>query len=581
MLRSTPGRILIVIGLVSCAGLAIGDKPAAEKSGPRLKTQRREPAALVVQGNYLLAANRQSGTITVIDRSRGTILAEHAIADRISDVASVPGASCLLVVDDQRRQLFCVRWEEDRPAVRNIAELPIAGSQLVFDEDRRIAYITAKWSHRLLAVTLNDDLEQAGPIQSLELPLAPRELLLLPEQKTLIVADAFGGRLAVVDAEKLALAGVRETQGHNIRGLALSADGKSVLIAHQQIPDGALADYEEVHWGRMISNAVEVVGISKLINGDDSKTVEGWLDRFGDVGSAMADPSGVLAGPGGLTAVAFSGVGEVAVDYKGYKKRIPVGTFPAAMTAAGGRLYVANRLDDSISVIDLNRGELMQTISLGPRPRSTSEERGERLFFNAKLSHDGWLSCHSCHTEGHTSGLVVDTLGDGDYGAPKLVPSLLGTRDTQPWSWDGSAGLLREQVQKSLTTTMHGEPLSARDMEDLFAYLTSLDPPPPAGSAPKELIHEGQGVFKAQGCVNCHAPPAFTTPVTVDVSLLDEHKRSRFNPPSLRGVSQRQRYFHDGRANRLEDVLLKVRHQLDEPLGKHDAQALLAFLRSL
>ncbi len=331
----------------------------------------------------------------------------------------------------------------------------------------------------------------------------------------------------------------------------------------------------------MVSHAVEVVDVSKLLKRDAPHAITGWLDTFGDIGSATADPSGVLAGSDGLTAVAFSGVGEVAVHYKGYTKRIPVGTFPAAMTAAGGRLYVANRLDDSVSVIDLNRGEVLQTISLGPAPRSTSEERGERLFFSAKLSHDGWLSCHSCHTEGHTSGLVVDTLGDGDYGAPKLVPSLLGTRDTQPWSWDGSAALLREQVQKSLTTTMHGEPLSARDMEDLFAFLTSLDPPPPAGSAPKDLIGQGQKVFKARGCVNCHAPPAFTTPVTVDVSLLDEHRRSRFNPPSLRGVSQRRRYFHDGRAKNLEEVLLKVRHQLDAPLSKQEARALLAFLRSL
>jgi CxxC motif-containing protein (DUF1111 family) len=175
----------------------------------------------------------------------------------------------------------------------------------------------------------------------------------------------------------------------------------------------------------------------------------------------------------------------------------------------------------------------------------------------------------------------VDTLGDGDYGAPKLVPSLLGTRDTQPWGWDGSAALLREQVQKSLTTTMHGEPLTVREMEDMFAYLTSLNSPPPPDIASKELLDQGRRVFQTRGCVNCHAPPAYTTPVTVDVSLMDEFQRSRFNPPSLRGVSQRRRYFHDGRAGSLEEVLLKVRHQLDDPLSREETEALLAFLRSL
>ncbi|MCA9067320.1 MAG: hypothetical protein KDA84_00245, partial [Planctomycetaceae bacterium] len=78
-----------------------------------------------------------------------------------------------------------------------------------------------------------------------------------------------------------------------------------------------------------------------------------------------------------------------------------------------------------------------------------------------------------------------------------------------------------------------------------------------------------------------HAPPAYTTPVTVEVSLLDEHQRNTFNPPSLRGISQRQRFFHDGRAKSLEDVLFKVKHQLEKPLKKQEAEALLAFLRSL
>ena len=147
----------------------------------------------------------------------------------------------------------------------------------------------------------------------------------------------------------------------------------------------------------------------------------------------------------------------------------------------------------------------------------------DRNIFNARLSHDGWMSCHSCHAEGHTSGLVVDTLGDGDYGAPKLVPSLLGTRDTQPWGWNGSVALFREQIQKSITTTMHGEPLTVREMEDFAAYLSSLNAPPPPDELDPKLIQAGQTVFHSLGCVDCHAPPAYTTPVTVDVSQCTEH----------------------------------------------------------
>ncbi len=380
---------------------------------------------------------------------------------------------------------------------------------------------------------------------------------------------------------RTALLKAHAIEGHNIRGLALAQDRKSVLIAQQQIPDKAVASYDGVHWGRIVTNAVQVLDLSKLLEKENAKPLSGWLNTFGDVGNATADASEVLTGPNGLVAVAFSGVGEVSVRYKNASRRVPVGMAPEAMAVSAEHLYVANRLEDSISVIELATGQVTNTISLGPMPALTAEERGEKLFFNAKLSHDGWLSCHSCHTEGHTAGLVVDTLGDGDYGAPKLVPTLLGTRDTQPWGWDGSMELLRQQIQQSFTTTMHGEPLSAREMEDIFAYITSLDSPPPVGEAPKDLIAEGRKVFEAQGCVNCHAPPAYTTPLAVEVDLVDEQGRNRFNPPSLRGVSQRRRFFHDGRAKSLEDVLQKVRHQLEDPLTPKETNALLAFLRSL
>ena len=52
----------------------------------------------------------------------------------------------------------------------------------------------------------------------------------------------------------------------------------------------------------------------------------------------------------------------------------------------------------------------------------TAADRGERLFFDGRLSHDGWLSCQSCHTDGHTNNALADTLGDGSFGAAKRLP---------------------------------------------------------------------------------------------------------------------------------------------------------------
>ncbi|MFP6667562.1 MAG: cytochrome c peroxidase [Pirellulales bacterium] len=561
---------------ITCPGLG----EDTQRQVPNLAEHLRRPVALIVANESLQIGNRRSGTITVVELADSRIVAEHAVAERIADMAKLNSSGEILVVDDAKRRLLKVSLAGQGALVRPIAELPVDPSKVCVATDRREVYLTAKWPRRVMAVTFDKQYERAEHFKSMHLPFAPQELLLLDNNKTLLIADAFGGQIAIVDVERWKLGGVRELEAHNIRGLAVTADGKRLHVAHQQMIH-TLADYEELHWGRMVKNVVQVLDVDKFLSGNFRREVNGWLHAHGNIGGATGDPAGVITGPGGTSAVALSGVGEVAVCHGGYVKRISVGERPEALAFGRGTLYVANRFGDSVSIIDLKRGKLDKTISLGPAPELTAAERGEKLFYDASLSHDGWMSCHSCHPDGHSGGLLVDTLGDGDYGAPKRVPSLLGTRDTGPWGWTGRVASLGEQVRSSVLTTMHGGPLDDGQALDLVAFLESLPPPPAPPPKNRDAVHRGRVVFRSHGCEDCHKSPLFTSKRTFDVGLADERKRRSFNPPSLRGVSQRARFFHDGRASSLEDVLLLVRHKLAEPLSEDESAALLAYLRSL
>jgi cytochrome c peroxidase len=196
------------------------------------------------------------------------------------------------------------------------------------------------------------------------------------------------------------------------------------------------------------------------------------------------------------------------------------------------------------------------------------------------------MSCHSCHTDGHTNGQLADTLGDGTYGTPKRIPTLLGTRLTDKWAWNGEVRELHEQVQKSLENTMHAPKFTPQDVLDITAFLHTLPPPPPlqpATKAPKDQqLARGEALFGKLGCAECHVPPlTYTSPEVFDVGLEDEKGLKKFNPPSLRGVSQGYSFFHDGRAKTLEAVFTEHAHQLDRPLEKGELADLLRFLRSL
>jgi cytochrome c peroxidase len=242
-------------------------------------------------------------------------------------------------------------------------------------------------------------------------------------------------------------------------------------------------------------------------------------------------------------------------------------------------------LCDTISVVEIASGMRAATIALGPEIEPTPAQKGERLFFSAKLAHDGWMSCHSCHSDGHTNNLLSDTLGDGSYGAPKRVPSLLGVAATGPWTWTASMARLEDQVRKSIATTMHGVKLADAQTADLVAYLGTLAPPPrraaAAGNPDSAAAIRGRAIFEHQKCAACHNAPEYTSPSRYDVGLKDNVGNHEFNPPSLRAAGSRDAFLHDGRVHSLEEVFAKEKHPRGLVLSPGEVADLVSFLKSL
>ena len=120
----------------------------------------------------------------------------------------------------------------------------------------------------------------------------------------------------------------------------------------------------------------------------------------------------------------------------------------------------------------------------------------------------------------------------------------------------------------------------------LSAYLKTLSPAPSLHLARKEMpsnevLAEARTIFETAGCQNCHAGSALTSRDTYDVGVHDEQGETLFNPPSLRGVSQRSPYFHDGRAETLADVLKTSHHNSEMPLSETQIEQLQLLLESL
>ena len=91
----------------------------------------------------------------------------------------------------------------------------------------------------------------------------------------------------------------------------------------------------------------------------------------------------------------------------------------------------------------------------------------------------------------------------------------------------------------------------------------------------------GKALFAKLECSRCHGGRALTNANTFDVETADETGNTEFNPPSLRGLGHRRRFFHDGRFESLPAIFQQGRHRLDEPLSAVELADLVAYLRTL
>jgi hypothetical protein len=383
---------------------------------------------------------------------------------------------------------------------------------------------------------------------------------------------------------------VRTFPAHNIRGLALKPDSELLGFAHQMLNDLAHTNYNDVHWGILLSNDLRWVRREAILDKQQNLYQGGHMQPLGHAGDATGDPSDFIVTSDGTVVVALGGVGEIAFGKSDEYTllRLRVGKRPTALAGSrdGKRVYVANTFGDSVSIVHLEDHEVVAEVSLGPQAELSLADRGELLFYDAGLSHDRWMSCHSCHPDGHSNGLLTDNLSDESFGAPKRVLSLLGRSGTQPFSWTGGSQTLTEQIEKSIIKTMQADAPPTQDqIIALAAFVETLQPPPALDqlrdTVDQAAIDRGRNLFAELGCRDCHAPPAYTTPETYDVDLEDKAGNRLFNPPSLRGVGHRSPLLHDNRAETLEEVFSLVGHQLEDPLAEDQLQDLLAFLRSL
>jgi len=284
--------------------------------------------------------------------------------------------------------------------------------------------------------------------------------------------------------------------------------------------------------------------------------------------------------------------------------RIPVGRNPRglALSADGRRLLVANRLDDSISVIDTNTLKVASTLTLNGDEPVNVLRRGEQTFYSSRYSFQGQIGCSSCHIDSTFDGLTWDLEPDG-FGVDIVDNRLLeDLRGTEPFKWNGgNPNIPTECGPRTERYFWRSENYDDLTLTDLTFYIRTMPLRPNRWRSPDNELtgaqERGKALFERSvdrfkkpipvedQCSYCHSGPKGTSQRSFDVGTKKSSDQSGlFDTPQLANVAMTGPFLHDGSARTMEEIWTIYnpddKHGRTNDLTKDELNDLIEYLRT-
>jgi YVTN family beta-propeller protein len=504
-----------------------------------------EPNAAVadLEGRFLYVANRIGNDISVIDLGRG-VETKRLLAGR--------GAAYLALSADGRR-LYCTHIYPQSKTFRSPPESEVT----VIDTRRQV-------------VVERERLHNAAGIFH--------------------VVSSNGGRLVIAaQIRPKNLIPLAHVEHGWVFGNSLSVFGTDIGEV-VQVPIDELDRYYTPPFGLAVTPGNRQLFVSTT--GSDSVTAIDLPKMLAYIRAATPEQRQLMAN-------------DLSASANYVSARIPVGRAPKglALSPDGKRLYVANRTDDTISVVDTAADRVTATIPLGRPVNLTPERRGERLFFSARFAFQGHFGCANCHLEATVDGLSWDLEPDG-FGVDIVDNRLLeDVADTGPFKWNGSnPDLETECGPRTEKFFYRAQSYSPSELADLVSFIKSIPQRPNRYRRPdgeltaqqergkaifnRDRAKNGTPIEDTNQCRICHQGPHYTDQLLANVGTGKPTDRSPLvDVPHLNNVAITAPYLHDGSARTLEEIWTIFnphdRHGVTNDLSKDELNDLIEYLKTL
>ncbi len=617
--------ILSLVGVFAVVLLAIAAQPAPKQSGGLVKERYLSPIEMVfsADGHVLFVVCQDSDEVRALDAESGKLLTTISVGHVPRGIALAPDGKHLYVTNAWSDSVSVI----DTTSLQVIQTLPTGFEPAGVTTDREGA--TLYVANRLSSDVSVVDLKTGQETKRLAAGQGASYLTLSPDGKSIYCTHIYPNRgpvrtapeseITVIDTS---LQRVVERQAlHNVAGVfhsVMSADGKLGVVA--QLRPKNLIPLAHVEHGWVFGDSLTLFGSD--VGGTVQVPID-ELDRYYALpwGIAIAPDKSKLfvttAGSESVTAIdlqkllktvwsrskPFTNDLSASADY--VSSRIHVGHNPRGILYSpdGKRLYVANRLDDAISVIDPKSEKVVSTIELGGPKNVDALRRGERLFYTADFAFQGQFGCANCHIDATIDGLEWDLEPDGfgkDIVDNRLLENLAGT---EPFKWNGgNPDMPTECGPRTEKFFFRSQSFNQQQLTDLVTFVYSLPYRPNRyrlANGDLSLAQErGKAIFERtktkngtaipteNQCSYCHSGPKYTNQQQFDVGTGKPIDRSPIiDVPQLPNVAYSAPYLHDGSARSMEEIWTvfnpKDTHGVTNDLTKDELNDLIEYLKTL
>ncbi len=608
--------------------LAPAAKPASSQSDEAANQHYLSPIemAFSADGRFLYVVCQASDEVRVVDLASGKVVSNVPVGHVPRGIALSPDG----------RQIYLTNAWSDTVAVIDATTLKVVRTLptgfeptgIVCDKSGKTLYIANRLSSDISVIDVNTGQE----IKRLLAGRGASYLALSADGKWIYAthiypnAGAFrtqpNSEITVIDTFRQAV--VERKRLHNAAGVfhvALSSDGKLGVAA--QLRPKNLIPLAHVEHGWAFGDSLTLFGAD--IGGTLQVPID-ELDRYYALPWGVAITPDKLklfvttAGSQSVTVIdvqklltfartrresSRNPANDLSASANYVTARIPVGRNPrgALLSRDGKRLYVANRLDDNISVIDTSTDKVISTIDLGGPKTINALRRGEQLFFTADYAFQGQFGCANCHLDATIDGLQWDLEPDGfgkDIVDNRSLESLAGT---EPFKWNGgNPDMPTECGPRTEKFFYRSQSYTPQQLTDLVTYVYSLPYRPnryrlpngdltPAQERGKAIFERtkyksGKPIPEKNQCAYCHSGPKYTNQQQVDVGTGKSTDRSPvIDVPQLPNVAYSAPYLHDGSARSLEEIWTvfnpKDTHGVSNDLTKDELNDLIEYLKTL